>query len=866
MARCCSASWRGSIAPITALARDGKGTRAYWLHAGVTAAVGICLAFLWDGVALVSVLLAWIGPLLLLPTRLPRRRLLGRFALSGGATIVVIVVAVRPACRACPPNNIGSFAAQLLVASMLVLFMLQFTLTQVRTYKTLEGRLVGSLVPIIAVPILFTTVIAAYNAFTSSQQQFEDTLEAVASLKAGQVQELVQEAVTDLKSISDGPRGAPSIMQVLRRLGSNDEQFRLNASLAATQIRDFITLHPSIDYEEVLVLDAQGNVALSTYVLNQGVSLADQGFFQQGITGPTARFMRYPGRQNASGEYKLVAAVPFYGENAAEVLGVVVGVIRPAEVLGILQPTMGLENVQTYLVDGELNVVSTSPLPDGSAQAPVLRQTIQDHGGTGNATYRNYAGTAVLGYYAWNPVLQETVVAEVPQNEVIARALAAVLASGLVGLLTILIAGIAVLAASRTISEPVSGLARAAESLATGQLTTRAVLEREDELGRLAGAFNSMADQLQGTISDLERRVADRTRELESQTQRLRTAAEVARDASLAPTLEELMKRAAALLLDRFAADHVGLYLLDEKRQYAVLQASPTETGQRMLAENHRVLVGDRGAIGQAASTGEPQLLLGGREATAGMGDEYHPETQSQLVLPLRIREGTIGLLDLQSESIGGFTAADTAIMQLLADQLAAAIESSRLLLQSRERLGQLEHSYRRFSDQSWAAYSGSGQRPVGYRYDNVRLDPVSAMPAEAQSALDSGQVHVSAEGAGQGSHTAYVPVRLRDQTLGVISAHFRGGPPPPRTVALLEQAADRLATALENVRLLEESLRRASKERMIGEMTAKISSSISVRNVLQTAVEELGRAIPGSDVSIRFKTDGPGAGKDMSR
>ena len=71
----------------------------------------------------------------------------------------------------------------------------------------------------------------------------------------------------------------------------------------------------------------------------------------------------------------------------------------------------------------------------------------------------------------------------------------------------------------------------------------------------------------------------------------------------------------------------------------------------------------------------------------------------------------------------------------------------------------------------------------------------------------------------------------------------------------MLEQAADRLSTALENVRLLEDSLQRATKERLISEITAKISSSISVRNVLQTAVEELGRALPGSDVSIRFQT-----------
>jgi GAF domain-containing protein/HAMP domain-containing protein len=850
-------------APIATLARNGKGTRAFWLHAATMTAGGIALALLWDGVALVSVLMAWTAPLLLLPARLPRRRMIRPVVLSALATILILFLAARPLVARLPSNSTGSLAAVLLVASMLVLLLLQYSLTHVRRYHTLEGRLVGSLVPIIAVPILFTTAIAAYNAFSSGRQQFEDTLEAVTTLKSGQLEDLIQRVVADLGEIAEVPAGTPNVVIVLENPGANDEQSRVIASLAATQIRDFIPQHAGTDYEEILILDAHGTVVLSTYVLNQGASFADQGFFQQGITGPTARFTRYPGRQNSAGEYKLVSTIPLYGTAGGDVVGAVVGVVRPAEVLAVLQPTMGLENVSTYLVDSELNVVSTTPLPAGFAQAQVLRQTIQDHSGTGSSVYRNYAGTTVLGYYDWNPILQETVVAEVPQSAVAGRSLAAALASGMVGLLTLVIAGIAVLSTSRSISEPVTGLARAAENLATGQLTTRAVLQREDELGRLSVAFNSMADQLQGTISELERRVADRTRELEQQTARLRTAAEVARDASLAPTLEELLSRAASLLLDRFSADHVAIYLLDERHQYAVLQAAPSAIGERMLAENHRVLVGEKGAIGQAALTGDLQLVLQGHEGVLDAGDAYHPSTQSQLCLPLRTREGTIGLLDLQSDSAEAFTPADTAIMQLLADQLAAAIERSRLLLQSQERLGQLEHTYRRFTEQSWGAYSGANQRPVGYRYDNVRLDPVNRMPEEAQVALDSGRVYLPGDGAGEGSQMAYVPIRLRDQTLGVISAHFREGQPPARTLALLEQAADRLATALENVRLLEESLRRATKERLIGEMTAKISSSISVRNVLQTAVEVLGRAIPGSDVSIRFRSDTAMAGKD---
>jgi K+-sensing histidine kinase KdpD len=275
-----------------------------------------------------------------------------------------------------------------------------------------------------------------------------------------------------------------------------------------------------------------------------------------------------------------------------------------------------------------------------------------------------------------------------------------------------------------------------------------------------------------------------------------------------------------------------------------------------MLAASYRVPVGHPSAVGQAAETGEAQIAGEGSGEGMRIGDEYHTATRSQLTLPLRTNEGTIGLLDLQSETPELFTPADATTIQVLADQLAAAVERGRLLVQVQQRLDQLEQSYRRFTEDSWEAYGRTGRRLLGYRYDNVRLDPLTTFPEDAQRALAAGAAITKDAGDGAAGSTAkvYLPVRLRGQVLGVITLGFRGDRPPARTLAMLEQAADRLGTALENVRLLEDSLRRASKERLIGEITSRIGSSISVRNVLQTAAEELGRALPGTEISINFR------------
>ena len=78
----------------------------------------------------------------------------------------------------------------------------------------------------------------------------------------------------------------------------------------------------------------------------------------------------------------------------------------------------------------------------------------------------------------------------------------------------------------------------------------------------------------------------------------------------------------------------------------------------------------------------------------------------------------------------------------------------------------------------------------------------------------------------------------------------------------ILEVLAERVGTAIENATLLEETTRRALKENIVSEITAKIGSSINLRNVLETAVEELGRGIPGSEIIIQFNSDSNGTNK----
>jgi GAF domain-containing protein/HAMP domain-containing protein len=840
---------------IIELARARHGLLSYMLYSLTTGVTAILLSLQWQGITPVAVLIAWLAPASCLTQRIPRLHYILSLVIGVAATAAILSLDSHPLVARLATGTTASLAAVLLLTSMVVLFALVTIATQMR-YRTLRRRLVGSLVPIIAVPILFMAAISAYSALTSSQKQVSDTLQAVSSLRRDQVDVVTRTIFTELRSLQEGFGQGASIMHVLNRQAESEEDYRMNASVASTQVRDMIANHPASQYEEVFVMDLDGNVVLSTYLLDEGVSFKDQDFFRQGLARASAQLIRFPGKQNAAGDFKLVASAPFYGATEQEILGVVVSVSNSDVIAGIMGSTPGLAAADTYLVNRGFRPVTRMSSPTDIVSAPEIRRVIAGGGGSGSSLYTNYAGVPVLGSYDWDPSLNAAIVAEIPQSSVATRALAALLTSGLVGLLTIAIAVIAVLSTSRAVSEPVSALADVAGNLASGHLATRAPTDRGDEIGRLAGSFNSMANQLQAMIASLERRVADRTRDLELQTNRLRQAAEIARDATLAPTLEELLNRAARLIMERFEPSFAGIYLLDERKQYAILQAAPSETGRAMLQAGYRIAVGRIGMVGQVSATGESMLALQRDRPAFALGDEYHTSTRSELAVPLKTGEGIIGVLDLQSDQPAAFGPPDITVMQVLADQLAAAIDRSRLLLRVQERLGQLEQAYRSFTERSWGGLGREVGGISGYKYDNVRLDPVSRMPETARTAMDKGETHITTVG-GDGyerARSAAIPIRLRGKTLGIINVNFRHGRAPERTIAMIEQAAERLGTAIENVRLLEDSLRRANKERLIGDLTAKIGTSINMRNLLQTAVEELGRALPGSDVSIDFR------------
>ena len=231
------------------------------------------------------------------------------------------------------------------------------------------------------------------------------------------------------------------------------------------------------------------------------------------------------------------------------------------------------------------------------------------------------------------------------------------------------------------------------------------------------------------------------------------------------------------------------------------------------------------------------ELDLAGRVAS---------HAQGYAALPLRSGVEIIGALDVQSKLQNAFTDDDVNILSVLADQVSIAIQNARSFQQSREALDQARRAASQLSEQQWSIFL-KNQPPSKYHFDGVTAN-------ESQSAKTM-------------PNNLKIPIVLRGVQIGVLNLST---PDPTRKwddneIAMAQATAERTAIAIENARLLQDAQKRASKERTIGQISAKIGSLINIENIVKTTIEELGGTLPNTDVAIQF-TSGTAEKQNESR
>jgi GAF domain-containing protein len=72
----------------------------------------------------------------------------------------------------------------------------------------------------------------------------------------------------------------------------------------------------------------------------------------------------------------------------------------------------------------------------------------------------------------------------------------------------------------------------------------------------------------------------------------------------------------------------------------------------------------------------------------------------------------------------------------------------------------------------------------------------------------------------------------------------------------MAEALSIQLGAALESARLYQDISLRANTELAISEISTKIGSSVNLRNILRTTVQELGRVLPETEIIIQLQGD----------
>jgi len=410
--------------------------------------------------------------------------------------------------------------------------------------------------------------------------------------------------------------------------------------------------------------------------------------------------------------------------------------------------------------------------------------------------------------------------------------------------------------AGNALTEPVKDLIKGAQAFAAGNLDQKINIATRDEVEDLAKTFNDMASEIRGLITDLESRVAERTGDLENRSKELEFAnqriqrraaqfealAQVTQSITSIRDLQNLFPRITNVVSDKFGFYHVGIFLLDEISEYAVLIAANSLGGKVMLARNHRLRVGEEGIVGYAASTGKPRIALDVGQDAVYFNNPDLPETHSEVALPLISKNIIVGVLDVQSVEVAAFTNEDIQMLSLLADQVSLAIENARLFEETRRALAEAEMMTRRSTQEAWSRLPEQ-QKLLGYRYD---VGGASPLKQPVKLALGEGKRKKTE------SIRTVVPIELRGQVIGELVVQSPSGKRWSQDqIDLIRAVAERVALSAENARLFEETTARADRERLVSEITSKIRSNNDPQSMIQTAIQELRAALGASRVDV---------------
>jgi GAF domain-containing protein len=345
------------------------------------------------------------------------------------------------------------------------------------------------------------------------------------------------------------------------------------------------------------------------------------------------------------------------------------------------------------------------------------------------------------------------------------------------------------------------------------------------------------------TLVEQERIRAALQKTLVRTTQQMETAAQIARAATSTLDLEELLSTSAELVRERFDYYYVGVFLVDEYGEWAVLRAASGEPGQELMRRGHKLEVGGNSMIGWCVKNNQPRIALDIGQEAIRFNNPLTPETRSEMALPLTVQSRVIGAMTIQSSRVAAFSDQDVAVLNIVADQLANAIENSRLLAETQARLKETQATQRRYLQEAWAGVAESVQ---GFLYEQHKDAFAPAddrwLPEMEQASRQGRPVVVTPDDQPAAPAVVAAPITLRGEIIGNLGL---SDPDPSHRwtedeLALIDAVTTQLALALENARLFTETRESEQRTQALYKTSRALSSALEQEAIIRTILESV--------------------------
>jgi GAF domain-containing protein len=396
-------------------------------------------------------------------------------------------------------------------------------------------------------------------------------------------------------------------------------------------------------------------------------------------------------------------------------------------------------------------------------------------------------------------------------------------------------------------SFPIGGLALGSSILVTGYV----VLNYQ-----IFNPLRTLTHRLEATVVEKTRELQlarDRMKRLYEQQLRI---TQINRDVAQAADLGAMLTLLVDLIHNRLGYHHIYVLQPDEANECLVVKAAAGTTAQTVLERGYRLRIGGDSLAARVAVGRRPTIAGSPADDSVFLGTPALPGARAELAVPLVVGSRTLAVLDVQSTRYEAFSDEDLMLLTKLADLVAVTLDNRGLRERAEKAQTELEAIRQQNVREAWQSAIGGPENAPVYAYtENGGLAPTSLKTAwtpEIAKAMLLGQTFTLNDNGN--ASTLVLPINLRGQSIGALELqHKQGRRWQPEEIEAVGTVVERLALALETVRLSQASVRRAARERVIRDISDAMQRATDLETLMRVTAQELNRAINGSRTYVRF-------------